>query len=106
MRKLLAAGVAAAACALTVTAVIPAAADTTANAGQVIVFSTEFQQLDTWENPTGCHKLPVAAHVLINQTGKVVRTFSDPLCLFPTLTVQPGYGAHVMPGTGSFSVTA
>ncbi|MFB4263387.1 hypothetical protein [Nonomuraea sp. GTA35] len=34
-------------------------------------------------------------------TGQVV--YGDPFCLAPGLTIHPGYGAHVMPGSGSFS---
>ncbi|MEV6824963.1 hypothetical protein [Amycolatopsis sp. NPDC051102] len=76
---------------------------TTAN-GRVVVFSTELQELDRWEDPAGCQKLPAAAHVLINETDEVVNTYSDPLCLTPSVSVQPEYGTHVAPGTGSFSV--
>ncbi|MDQ7810754.1 hypothetical protein Q5425_44120 [Amycolatopsis sp. A133] len=70
------------------------------------MFSTELQELDTWEAPEGCQKLPAAAHVLINETDEVVNTYGDPLCTTPGASVQPGYGTHVAPGTGSFSVGA
>ncbi|KDN22610.1 hypothetical protein DV20_08745 [Amycolatopsis rifamycinica] len=83
-----------------------ASADPTADTGRVVVFSTEEQALDQWEDPAGCQKLPVTAHVLINDTDAVVTTYADPLCLTPGLSVEPGYGAHVAPGTGSFSVGA
>ncbi|MFJ8912946.1 hypothetical protein [Amycolatopsis sp. NPDC102389] len=76
-----------------------------AAAGSVVVFSTEFQRLDTYRNPEGCHKLPIAAHVLINQTSSGVVVHGDPFCLTPGLTVNPGYGSHVQPGSGSFSVS-
>lgn len=72
--------------------------------GTVTVFSTEFSELTVWEDPTGCHRLPVAAHVLTNQTDQPVRIHADPFCLTPDLTVEPGYGSHVTPGSGSFSV--
>lgn len=103
MRKTLTAGVAIMLLVAPIAAGSPASAEP---AGQVTVFSTEFQELDTWENPEGCQKLPLAAHVLINQTDGPVHTYGDPLCLVPNLTVQPGYGAHVAAGTGSFSAGA
>jgi hypothetical protein len=74
--------------------------------GRVVVFSTELQELDTWEDPGGCQKLPAAAHVLVNETDEVVNTYGDPLCMTPGVSVQPDYGTHVAPGTGSFSVGA
>jgi hypothetical protein len=83
-----------------------ASADPGTASGRVVVFSTELQALDSWEDPEGCQKLPVAAHVLVNETDEVVRTYGDPLCMSPNLSVEPGYGAHVSPGTGSFSAGA
>lgn len=74
--------------------------------GRVVVFSTELQEIDTWEAPEGCQRLPAAAHVLINETDEVVNTYGDPLCMTPSASVQPEYGTHVAPGTGSFSVGA
>ncbi|MGP3924270.1 hypothetical protein [Streptomyces sp. 8N616] len=79
---------------------VPAEAST----GEVVVFETEINPLTTYENPAGCNKLPLAAHVLINKTDKPVRVYTDPLCLSPSFTVQPGHGSHVTPGSGSFSV--
>jgi hypothetical protein len=67
------------------------------------LLETEMQQLTTYENPDGCHKLPLAAHVLNNQTDEPVRIYGDPLCLGPSVTVEPGHGSHVPPGSGSFS---
>lgn len=78
---------------------IPAAAAT----GDVTVFSTELQPLDVYHDPVGCIKLPPAAHVLVNQTSDPVRIYADPFCLLPGLTIQPGFGSHVAPGSGSFS---
>ncbi|MGW3467627.1 hypothetical protein ACWDKQ_03980 [Saccharopolyspora sp. NPDC000995] len=79
---------------------VPASAAT----GQVTVFETEAQPLTTYENPDGCYKLPLAAHVLNNQTDKPVRIYGDPFCMTPSLTVEPGRGSHVAPGSGSFSL--
>ncbi|UMO99918.1 hypothetical protein [Amycolatopsis sp. EV170708-02-1] len=75
-----------------------------AAAGNVVVFSTEFQRLDTYRNPEGCTKLPIAAHVLVNLSSSEVVVHPDPLCLTPGMRVEQGFGSHVMPGSGSFSV--
>ena len=83
-------------------AAAPASADPAT--GSIIVFSTEFTTLTVLENPSGCVKLPFDAHVLANQTDKPVRLHGDPFCFTPGLTVDPGYGSHVMPGSGAFSV--
>ncbi|MGW5263485.1 hypothetical protein ACWEQG_21150 [Microbispora sp. NPDC004025] len=72
--------------------------------GQVVVFSTEHQPLDIYTDPTGCYKLRITAHSLDNQTDAPVAVYADPFCLTPGITVQPGYGAHLTPGSGSFSV--
>ncbi|WHT22984.1 hypothetical protein N8J89_18505 [Crossiella sp. CA-258035] len=82
-----------------VVAAPPAAAAT----GRVFVFSVEVQEVREYKNPDGCVKLPIAAHVLINDTDETVRIYADPFCMTPSLTVRPGYGSHVAPGTGSFS---
>ncbi|MFI9450005.1 hypothetical protein [Amycolatopsis sp. NPDC052450] len=76
-----------------------------AAAGNVVVFSTEFQRLDTFRNPEGCNKLPVAAHVLANLSSSDLVIHGDPFCLTPGLTVRAGYGSHVAAGSGSFSVS-
>jgi hypothetical protein len=106
MKKLLASGAVIMFCVLSIAAESVASADPGAATGRVVVFSTELQELDIRENPEGCQKLPAAAHVLINETDEVVNTYGDPLCMTPGLSVQPGYGAHVAPGTGSFSAGA
>ncbi|MBZ4014922.1 hypothetical protein [Streptomyces purpurogeneiscleroticus] len=71
--------------------------------GEVTVFQTEIQPVTTYENPVGCNKLPLGSHVLVNRTDKPVKVYGDPFCLTPSLTVQPGHGAHVDPTSGSFS---
>ncbi|MER5634567.1 hypothetical protein [Streptomyces nitrosporeus] len=71
--------------------------------GTVSVFRTEVESLSVYENPKGCHKLPATAHVLNNDTDGPVRVYGDPFCLGPSVTVAPGYGSHVAPGSGSFS---
>lgn len=75
-----------------------------AAAGEVVVFQTEVQPLKVYENPDGCQKLPLTAHVLNNRTDKPVVIHADPFCATPGITVKPGHGAHVAPGSGSFSV--
>ncbi|WP_034089301.1 hypothetical protein [Streptacidiphilus albus] len=80
--------------------------------GQIVLFSTEFQQLKTYQDPVGCQQLPPTAHVLDNLTDQPVMVYADPFCTIPaTLPVsglgvlRPGYGSHVT-GIGSFSVPA
>lgn len=70
--------------------------------GQVVVFSTEFQPLDVYTDPDGCHKLPITSHVVDNLTDQPIKIYGDPFCLTPGLTIAPGYGSHVS-GVGSFS---
>ena len=70
--------------------------------GQVVVFSTEIQPLDVYQDPSGCHKLPPLSHVIDNLTDQPITIYADPFCLTPGLVVQPGYGSHVV-NVGSFS---
>jgi hypothetical protein len=96
------AGAAAIAAATSLAAAAPATAKS--DTGKITVFSTEVAELAVWDAPEGCVKLPVDAHVLVNQSDENVMIHGDPLCLTPGLTVAPGYGSHVAPGSGSFSV--
>ncbi len=82
---------------------VPAAHAAPASGGDVAVFRTEISPVTVHENPRGCHKLPVDSHVLVNRSDRPVTVYGDPLCLTPGLVVQPGHGAHVVPGSGSFS---
>ena len=75
----------------------------TAASGEVTVFETELQPLTTYSAPEGCQKLPMAAHVLVNNTDEPVRIYGDPFCVGPSVTIPPGHGSHVAPGSGSFS---
>lgn len=82
-----------------------AAQPVTAAAGKVVVFELETVKLTEFADPKpGCYKLPAAAHVLTNMTNAPVKIYADPACLTPGLTVSPGFGSHVAPGSGSFSV--
>lgn len=82
-----------------------ASADTEAKAaGAVLVFQHELTSTTRYVNPQGCTKLPVAGHLLVNTTDKDVKLYADPLCLTYRMVVPPGYGAHIPPVTGSFSV--
>ncbi|MCT2585538.1 hypothetical protein [Actinophytocola gossypii] len=102
MRKFVVAGLAT----FLVVAGSPASADTAEAQGEVTVFSTEFQELSVYENPSGCQVLPLGAHVLVNRTDQPVRIHADPFCATPSLVVPPAYGSHVPPDSGSFSVDA
>ncbi|WP_026361608.1 hypothetical protein [Amycolatopsis nigrescens] len=100
MRRIVSSTIAVAASALVLAAT---ATPASAAIGKVTVFETEFQEVTEFRNPDGCHKLPLMAHVLVNDTNDTVRIYGDPFCLTPSLTVQPGYGSHVVAGSGSFS---
>jgi hypothetical protein len=80
-----------------------ASADAAAS-GAVLVFQHELTATTRYVNPKGCTKLPLAAHLLVNTTDKDVKLYADPLCLTYSMVVPPGYGAHIPPVTGSFSV--
>ncbi|GAA4430574.1 hypothetical protein ACFQV2_32540 [Actinokineospora soli] len=72
--------------------------------GQVVAFTHEFDALQVWVDPSGCHTLPIASHLIFNQTDQVVVIYADPLCLLPIepfARVKPGYGTHVS-AVGSF----
>ncbi|KIH98261.1 hypothetical protein LP52_13865 [Streptomonospora alba] len=78
--------------------------------GDVVVFKTELERLDTYENPPdgACYSLPGTAHVLLNQTDSVVTIHSEPGCMFPGVPVQPDHGWHApasgLTGPFSFSI--
>lgn len=73
-------------------------------AGTVLVFQFEVIETTRYVNPEGCTKLPAAGHLLANNTDKDVRLYADPFCMAFSMAVPPGYGAHIPPVTGSFSV--
>ncbi|WP_243787942.1 hypothetical protein [Saccharopolyspora gloriosae] len=81
----------------------PTAAASAADTGQVLIFSTELEPVATYDSSSGCEKAPATAHVLINDTDDPVRIYADPFCVTPSLVIAPGHGAHIPPGTGSFS---
>lgn len=69
-----------------------------AASGQVVAFASEFVPTRTWHNPSGCHQLPLGAHVIVDNTDTPIRVYADPLCVIPTepfATIQAGYGTHV-----------
>jgi len=74
-----------------------------AAAGRVAVFSSEVTPVATYDDPSGCTKIPSDAHVLVNLTDSEVVVHGDPLCLTPGLVVEPEHGSHVS-GSGAFSV--
>lgn len=100
MRKMIVSAFAAAA----VIGFAAAPASAAEGVNEVVVFSHEIAPLSVYEDPQGCHAMPVGAHQLNNRTDKTVTVYQDPLCLVPQMQVQPGYGTHVTPVTGSFSV--
>lgn len=72
--------------------------------GHVAVFTHEFDALHVYENPSGCHTLPIASHIIFNETDQVIVIYADPLCLLPIepfARVKPGFGTHVS-AVGSF----
>ncbi|MBM7769864.1 hypothetical protein JOD54_000068 [Actinokineospora baliensis] len=94
--------------ALTTLALAPTAAadEPPPQPDQVVVFQFEFKPVTVYRAPSGCYTLPLASHVLINQTDRVVTIYHDPLCVFPIFPVHqlaPGNGTHVSP-VGSFRV--
>lgn len=77
---------------------------TTPANGQVVAFIGDFLPTKTWENPTGCHPLPPATHVIFNETNRTIEVFADPMCLIPLepLTrLPPARSTHVS-SVGSF----
>jgi hypothetical protein len=72
--------------------------------GTVIVFSTEFQQLDRYENPTGCISMPPLAHIVVNLTNRSLSAYALPGCAGPPVfAIRPNYGVHTA-GFGSVRV--
>ncbi|HWE88244.1 MAG TPA: hypothetical protein VG317_02120 [Pseudonocardiaceae bacterium] len=71
---------------------------------KIIIFSTEFQPLDQYENPSGCLQMPPLAHIIVNLTDKPVTAYGFPGCVGPSIfTVKPGFGIHTA-GFGSVRV--
>ncbi|MDA0567818.1 hypothetical protein LG943_26360 [Streptomonospora sp. S1-112] len=88
-----------AAAALTGAFTLAAAGTAHAATGEVVVFKTEFEDLDVHENPApGCYSLPGTAHVLINRTDTEVVIHANSLCFGPGITVQSDRGWHAPPG--------
>lgn len=72
--------------------------------GSVLVFQFEMVGTTRYVDPQGCTKLPAAGHLLANLTDTDVKLYADPFCMTFSMVVPPGYGAHIPPVTGSFSV--
>ncbi|PRY02374.1 hypothetical protein [Allonocardiopsis opalescens] len=78
-----------------------------ASTGEVIVFTTEAEQLVTHRDlPSGsCHRLPATAHVLVNRSDSDLFIHANPSCMGPGVRVAPDRGWHAPPsGLFSFSV--
>ena len=84
--------------AATVGVAVPAQAAAT---GRVVVFSTELTPLEIYENPHGCHAIPVTSHVLVNLMTSRIVVYGNPFCFGLGLPIAAGYGSHVVP-PGSF----
>ncbi|MFL1431724.1 MULTISPECIES: hypothetical protein [unclassified Nocardiopsis] len=83
------------------------AAPAHAATGEVVVFTTEFEDLLRYPDPASgsCTALPPAAHVLVNLTDAEVRMHAGRGCLGPGVAVAPDRGWHAPPsGLFSFSV--
>ncbi|MCP3011763.1 hypothetical protein NGM33_00360 [Nocardiopsis dassonvillei] len=98
---------AAAALAFAVGGSVAGAAPAHAATGEVVVFTTEFEELRRYpEPPSGtCQRLPETAHVLVNLTDADVRMHAGTTCFGPSVPVSPNHGWHAPPsGLFSFSV--
>ena len=87
--------------------VLLSAAPAQAATGEVVVFTTEFEDLVRYSDPApgSCVRLPDTAHVLVNLTDANVRLHAGTRCFGPGVTVAPDRGWHAPPsGLFSFSV--
>jgi hypothetical protein len=83
------------------------AAPAHAATGEVVVFTTEFEDVVRYTDPASgsCVRLPVTAHVLVNLSDTDVRLHAGTWCGGPGVTVEPERGWHAPPsGLFSFSV--
>lgn len=98
----------AAALALAVGGSVVGAAPAQAATGEVVVFTTEFEDVRRYSDPPsgGCFRLPGTAHVLVNLTDADVNMHAGVTCAGPGLLVEPDRGWHAPPsGLFSFSVS-
>ncbi|WP_424189123.1 hypothetical protein ACOBQX_11960 [Actinokineospora sp. G85] len=90
--------------AVTLATAVPATAAAAGEPDQVVVFQHEFTELAVYPEPEGCIQLPLASHVIFNQTEEAITIYADPRCLVPiepVARVEPGHGSHVS-SVGSF----
>lgn len=83
------------------------AAPAHAATGEVVVFTTEFEDVVRYTDPASgsCVRLPATAHVLVNLSDTDVHLHAGPWCSGPGVTVEPERGWHAPPsGLFSFSV--
>ncbi|MUL42023.1 hypothetical protein FZ103_12690 [Streptomonospora sp. PA3] len=87
--------------------VLATAGTALAATGEVVIYKSELQRLETYSNPPNgeCYPLPGTVHILLNQTDTEVTIHADPNCMFPGVPVQPDHGWHAPPSgiTGPFS---
>ncbi|RKS09722.1 hypothetical protein DFP74_5464 [Nocardiopsis sp. Huas11] len=74
--------------------------------GEVIVFTTELEELTTYQDPASgsCMALPATAHVVINRTDADVYIHPGRTCFLPGVQVAPDHGWHAPP-SGMFSIS-
>jgi hypothetical protein len=87
-------------------AVVLGAGPVHAATGDVIVFTTEFEEITTYQDPGSgsCTRLPATAHVVINRTDSDVFIHGGPFCSGPGALVAPEHGWHAPP-SGFFSIS-
>lgn len=93
--------------ALALTGVFLGSAPAHAATGEVVVFTTELEDLVRYQDPASgsCTALPPTAHVLVNLTDTEVSLHPGRSCLGPGVTVHPDRGWHAPPsGMFSYSV--
>ncbi|WP_306371008.1 hypothetical protein [Nocardiopsis sp. CC223A] len=93
--------------ALALTSALLGAAPAHAATGEVVVFTTEFEDLLRYPDPVSgsCTALPPTAHVLVNLTDAEVSMHAGRGCFGPGAVVAPDRGWHAPPsGMFSFSV--
>lgn len=93
--------------ALALTSALVGAVPAHAATGEVVVFTTEFEDLVRYPDPASgsCTVLPATAHVLVNLTDAEVSMHAGRGCFGPGVPVAPNRGWHAPPsGLFSFSV--
>ncbi|ASU82555.1 hypothetical protein CDO52_06945 [Nocardiopsis gilva YIM 90087] len=74
--------------------------------GEIIVFTTEFEEITVYQDPASgsCRRLPATAHTVINRTDADVFIHAGTSCFGPGVQVAPDRGWHAPP-SGMFSIS-